>query len=553
MGVMPFMHDTWSLDEATNPDFLPLEKSECVIKDGMGEVILGTGSGANQMQTRLHFSSDAGSHVHRDMMNLTLTSFGRYDIDDIGYNRGTYRPWVTYTLSHNTVIVDKKDYGAINKGNVTLYDNDEITSLVQVNDNGAVGRPEIFRRTVAQNGIDEKHPYSIDIFEVSGGGKIHDYVLHGARFMEQTAETDLAVTKMEAERPLLEDGEVWQESDNGTSYGIFTNVFEKQNIQSNFYVDFKYKDPYAPINADADNPIYVTDKRVLERWEKSGLTEPNAGLRAHFVVDEADENTTLYIGDTPSLKLEELYPDEPPQTKQTKSVVLRRRSDSEGMSSKFITVLEPYEYSRGIQKVEQLTVADAKNAVALKITMEGREDIVVIALDSGLGEISFTDGEDTYVTDGRYAVISKNTDDSYYHLYGGTMISINGDCVYSDSENTLSGEVLSITSGRDSENTVKVTGTIPDDVAGRYVFVNFAKKTGNDFEKKGDTTIVVRENISFVYLIDRVVQNGDGTSTLYLAEESGIREKVGDNGEKKYHEIFYGWSIFSDEAYYTIY
>ncbi len=561
MGISPFMHDTWSVSmvqEDVNR-FEPLKKSTNVLLDGFGEAILGSGADANQLQTRLHFSPDKLGHAHGDMLNLTLTAFGQYDLDDIGYSKSNYRSWTHYSLSHNTVVVDRKSYKATHKGNVKLYDNDETTSLIQVDDNGAEGRPETFRRTVAQNGIDEEHPYVVDIFEVAGGGNTHDYVLHGARFMEQTVETDTAVTKMEAERPLLEGKEVWKEPERelapiaGDGYGVFTNVFEKQKVQSNFYVDFKYKNPYGPINEDVNNPVYVTDERVLNRWQNSGITEPTAGLRAHFVVDGTDENTTLYIGDTPSIKLESLYPEEPPQSKQTKSVILRHRSDAEGISSKFITVLEPYEYSRSIQKVEQLTVEGGKNAVALKITLDGREDIVAIALDSGLGEICFTDGKDTYLTDGRYAVISKNIDSIYYHLYGGNMISINGDCVYRNSESPLSGEVLSITSGRDSENTVKVNGNIPETAAGNYILVNFAQKIGTDISKTNDTVVEIRENIGFVYLIDHVVQNGDGTSTLYLAEESGIRETAGENGQKNYTEIFYDWRVFSDEAYYTIY
>ena len=56
-----------------------------------------------------------------------------------------------------------------------------------------------------------------------------------------------------------------------------------------------------------------------------------------------------------------------------------------------------------------------------------------------------------------------------------------------------------------------------------------------------------------MYRIDRVVQNGGGISTLYLAEESGILETAGKNGQKNYTEIFYNWRVFSNEVYYTIY
>ena len=561
MGVSPFMHDTWSLSMTQQSgNFAPLHQSTSVLLDGFGEAVLGSGAEANQLQTRLHFSADRQlGHAHGDMLNLTLTAFGQYAIDDIGYSKSNYRTWTHYSLSHNTVVVDRKSYKALDKGNVTLYDDDETTPLIQVNDNGAQGRPKTFRRTVAQNGIDEEHPYVIDIFEVAGGGKIHDYVLHGARFTEQTVETDVPITKMEQERPLLEGNEVWKEPDRelapivADGYGVFTNVYEKQGVQNSFYVDFKYTNPYGPINGDADPPVYVADERVLNRWQTSGLTEPMAGLRAHFIVDEADENTALYIGDTPSLKLESLYPDEPPQARQSKSVIVRHRSAAEGLSSKFITVLEPYEYSRGIRQIQQLTAENGKNAVILKITMDGREDIVMIALDDGLGEIRFRDGNNTYATDGRYAVIHQNSEGVNYHLYGGSMIFVNGACVYSLSDNTLSGRVLSVTSGRYGESTVKVSGFIPEQAAGRYVFLNFAKKIGIDPMKHSSLTTELRENVGFVYRIDRVVQNGGGISTLYLAEESGILETAGKNRQKNYTEIFYNWRVFSNEVYYTIY
>lgn len=561
MGTSPSMHDTWSLamTDASNR-LKPLETSKNILLDGFGEAVLGSGTGADQLQMRLHFSNDQLGHAHADMMNLTLNAFGRYDLDDIGYNKSNYRSWTHYSLSHNTVVVDRTSYNATQKGNVTMFDDNELTSVVQVNDNGADGRPDLYRRTVVQNSIDEKHPYGIDIFEVSGGGKTHDYVLHGSGFSEQTFETDAAVTKMGAERPLLENGEVWTEPAKelapivGTGYGVFTNVYEKQQVQNDFYVDFQYKNPYAPVNGDAENPVYVIDERVRERWENSGLTEPYAGLRMHFIVDAADENTSLYIGDTPSLKLESLYPNEAPQTRQLKSLILRHRSDSEGMSSKFITVMEPYEYSRNIRRIEQLSVADNKNAVALKIVMDGgREDIAIIALDDDLGSVEATDGVNVYATDGRYALISKSNDEIYYHLYGGTGIDIDGNRVYGNAEEVISGEVLSIESGRDFENIMRVKGNVPDSAAGKYIIVNFAERIGSDSGKISGTAVKAkRSDVSFVYRIDSVERN-NGVSMLHLAEETGIRETKDTTGEKTYTEIFYAWRVFSKEASYIIY
>lgn len=571
MGVGPFVHDSWSLDMTRAKNrFSPLEKSQNVLLDGFGEAILGTGAGANQTQTRLHFSEDSLNHAHGDMLNLTLTAFGRYDIDDIGYYSAPYRAWTVSDLAHNTVVVDKNEgryldnYKALQKGNVTLYDDDEITPLIQVNDNaapvadGRPERPELFRRTVAQNGTDEDHPYVVDIFEVSGGGKIHDYVLHGTRFMQQTVETDAGVRKMSGERPLLAEGEVWKEPTenmsliSGKGYGVFTNVSEKKQPKNSFYVDFRYNNPYEAVNEGMANPEYVTDERVLNRWKNSGQAEPFAGLRAHFVLDDTTADTTLYIGDTPSFKLASLYPNEPPQTRQAKSLILRRQSDSEGLSSRFVTVLEPYEYSRSIEKIEQLAIKGSKNAVALKICMTDRDDIVIIALDGGLGEIRAVDGNDTYAMDGRYAVISSRAGEVSYHLYGGSVISVNGSRVYGSAASAFSGDVLSISSGRDSDNMVKVEGTIPDTAAGKYMFVNFADGLGVDREKL-DKSFKTRDNTSFAYQIERVVRNEDGTSNLYLAEESGIRETFAQDGKKNYTEIFYNWRVFSDKASYTIY
>lgn len=568
MGVGSFMHDSWSLNMTQAPAE-PLTTSKSVLLDGFGEAILGAGSGADQLQTRLHFSEDRLSHAHGDMLNLTLTAFGRYDMDDIGYHAGNYRHWTVSNLSHNTVVVDRNQaeslgalgiYKAKQKGNVTLYDTDAVTPLIQVDDNGAPGRPALFRRTVAQNSMDEKHPYVIDVFEVSGGGQTHDYVLHGTRFMQQNAVTNADVSKMEGERPLLEGAEVWKEPEKsmevvaGNGYGVFTNVWAKDQLQNDFYVDFQYGNPYEAVNEGDASPVYVTDERVRERWAASGETMPVAGMRAHFVLDDkTDADTTLYIGDTPSIKLESLYSDEPPQTKQAKSLILRRRSNSDGLSSKFITVLEPYEYSRDIQEVRQLVVENGKNAVALKIGMPDREDIVLIALDGGLGEICVTDNGKRYATDGRYAVISSRGGRVSYHLYGGSSISIDGVRVYSSADGVLSGEVLSIASGRDSDDVVQVRGTVPNTAAGKYLFVNFAECLGVDETKLADIGLAGRKNASFVYLIDRVVQNEDGTSSVYLAEESGIREAVGDGGEKTYVECFYNWRMFSSEAEYTIY
>lgn len=267
-GSIPHISDTRGYEYLRNPlswiwwtgapNISAPNASKNVLKDGWGHAILGGGNAQYQTQAHLHYADDKYVHSHSDSMSLMLNALGRQMFDDIGYTHTIYRRWTNLTLSHNTVVIDRKNQDASGdstnpkgnaKGNVTMYYPSEDAPLIQVDGRNVYeNTPEIFRRTLALNIMDEKTPYLVDIFEVKGGTR-HDYVLHGSRSHEQNLLTDVPVAPMAGERPLLESGETWVEPVSmsspisGNGYGAFTEVKSGQ-VNNDFYTDFQYVEPY---------------------------------------------------------------------------------------------------------------------------------------------------------------------------------------------------------------------------------------------------------------------------------------------------------------------
>lgn len=257
-GSVPHLHDSNATKLLTDPlcqtmgYYTVMDGSKSYKNDGWGHVVLGAGVADEQVQAHLHYADDKQGHGHLDGLSILLNAFGRQMLDDIGYNQTRYRQFQNYTLSHNTVIIDRQNQNAQNSthGNMLLYlPNWDGFSVAQVDGSPAYNqKPEKYRRTLMLNSIDTKHPYVVDIFEVKGGSK-HDYVLHGTRIHDQDVTVTIPMTAMAAERPLLEEGEVWVEpmlQSNpipGQGYGAFTGVSEGA-LGGSATVDFKYIDPY---------------------------------------------------------------------------------------------------------------------------------------------------------------------------------------------------------------------------------------------------------------------------------------------------------------------
>ena len=292
------------------------------------------------------------------------------------------------------------------------------------------------------------------------------------------------------------------------------------------------------------NILGTPDGKTPSIYEFKVYYKSALGIRTHYILNDSDLNNKLLIGKTPSLK------ENPNELTDQKSLVTiwRREQSSASISdsSKFIAVHEPYYETRAITNIEKMEVEGTDSAVALKITLDSRTDIVFLALNSG-GVYEFTDGTNIYQTNGRYALISDNGTDVQYKLFGGTYIKKNSAVVYSQEQGTYTGTVLSIGSQYhgDPMNFIEVSETLPQDLTGRYIILNFGNCSGQH-SVLGDSSYS-KNNITSVYKIKSII-NEDNASMIETEEETGI---VQDG--QQYKEIFAQRRIFGNNVSYTIY
>lgn len=85
---------------------VPLKRSGDSVAPGFKYAQLGDGSGDEQIQLHLNYSSNCVNHGHADTLTLHLFAFGHYLLDDSEYCKTNIRAYAGSTAGHNTVTVD---------------------------------------------------------------------------------------------------------------------------------------------------------------------------------------------------------------------------------------------------------------------------------------------------------------------------------------------------------------------------------------------------------------------------------------------------------------
>ena len=103
-GWLNPVHDTHPYERRAQPR----ARTVSTICPAYGHASLGRGTGSDQLMAQLHFSGGYG-HAHQDSLNLTLWAKEREMLPDLGYTWTQMRTWTTCTLSHNTVVVNRRN------------------------------------------------------------------------------------------------------------------------------------------------------------------------------------------------------------------------------------------------------------------------------------------------------------------------------------------------------------------------------------------------------------------------------------------------------------
>lgn len=489
----------------------PLSESKPLLLPGYGHAVLGDGTDDAQVQAHLHFSSFKDVvHTHADGLSLMLWAFGAELFTDIGYHKSHYRPYVSTTLSHNTVVVDRNaQNGNDTKGRVTIFEPRLAgLSFVQVEDRNLYGKIcNRYRRTFLLNTSDLSAPYLIDIFEVHGG-KTHDYVLHGPTVFDSTLNTTASLAPMTGERPLLVSGEHWSERINAPPYGVFTNV-RTGTVANDFKATYTLVDPYK-------KPAYYVDPRYESGSSFHYAVDPSVykeqleiGVRTHFVTGASkdDLQLKLFVADSPLLARTGLNGSELTEKLKRPSLILRNESTKEAKSV-FVAVHEPYYGKARIKEIRQLPLAlDSGKGLALNIIFEDRRDTVIISLEDN--QTVKTGGTTPTLLQGRAGVlIERNDTQPAASLIQGTRLEHDTVRIATPTaqyEGTIE-QVVSCWDGAEQNAFISDT-QLPEGTAlrGAWMIVRFGE-----------------DSVTESFEIDSVEQR-DGRTWIMLTDEPGLR------------------------------
>ena len=161
------------------PHRLPAQPSRLLSGFGLGLLNDPADTTALSMYYGLHVT-----HAHFDRLAFELYANGRPMMPELGYPDGMNElvsgvyTWSLNTISHNTVTVDAVTQPGNVAGAVELFADGGWARAMAVNAVGTYPQCDLYRRTQVMVDSGAGQSYVVDVFDVRGG-KQHDYSLHG--------------------------------------------------------------------------------------------------------------------------------------------------------------------------------------------------------------------------------------------------------------------------------------------------------------------------------------------------------------------------------------
>ncbi len=306
--------------------------------------ILRSGKSNSRRAAWLDYDS-GGRHSHRDGLNIGLFAKGLDLLPDFGYPPVGYggwdfpkAVWYTKTAAHNTVVVDGKDQARCD-GATTLWGSGKRIHLIRATAPCMTGG-ERYERTLALVDLSEEDSYLFDLFYVEGGSE-------HAKFI-----TPLFGT------PHTQGLNLQPAPDFGRDT-LMRNTQLDSTPQQGWFVDWAIEDFYEYLPEGTDIHLRVTDltpnieAALSECWIDVGQ---NFGGAEHWV----------------------------------SRLMTRRKTDAAPLSTCFVSILEPYEKTRRIEKIKRLPLQN-KDGVPL----DEKSGLIVLDLANGRKHtIAFVDPED---------------------------------------------------------------------------------------------------------------------------------------------------------------
>ncbi len=307
------------------------------------------------------YYGQAMTHDHRDKMQLDIYARGVSMIPDFGYpetanfNDPRRCGFFAHTISHNTVMVDRRSQEVSHDSYCVAYDPGGVCAYMEADGRGAYSQCDRYRRAVALIDSGGEQDYIIDLFRVRGGEQ-HDWLVHGTK---ATFSSNLPLSAPQREGTLAGPD---------VPYGCFYDDLDLRDLPvgSTSYQNYRgssFQFLYNAQHVDSQPDAWVRWDVVPHENATSHVevvADEGAFLKAHLI----GEDEQLFVADG---KPQQHYPTAPESVK----FVLRRRQGAE-LSSDYVTVFEPGAREGFIGRAERIDTGD-EDLLALKINLKSGE------------------------------------------------------------------------------------------------------------------------------------------------------------------------------------
>lgn len=350
--------------------------------NGYGLTVFRTGQGDDRRAAWLYYGRNGG-HGHRDRLNLGMYYRGMDILPDLGYPEyadGKWPKragWTINTVSHNTVMVDRRHQEVNWIGHCRLFDASDGVGVIEVESANVYPETRHYCRTLALVNLDETESYLVDVFRAAGGQE-HLLSFHAG---EGEATVDgIALTPQDKGTFAGPDIPFGQHFDGepdgrytGSGYSYLYDVARAENTTEGWHADWDLVDTWDAKTGDA--PVHVR----LHALSPAGVT-------------------ALAHGDPPQNK--------PGNPRRLRYVV--QQNTGRGLSSCFVSVVEPYSGTEpNLVHVDRIDLGlpdDDITAAAVRVVSKGgRTDLILSSDDPGT---LFDLGDGVRIA-ARFAVISR--------------------------------------------------------------------------------------------------------------------------------------------------
>ena len=325
------------------------------IMDGYGDVVLQSGAGENQRAFWLRYGRIV-QHAHQDILSIGLAALERDLLPEMGYPQGWTHAghwaanWGTHYGTHITG-VSTRGFG---RGALTLFADTSPARVATATSKFISGGREATRsRTIVLVDLSERDCYALTLERVLGGEE-HTMSFHGP------------------DGEIVVDGLQLEEQPEGTVLGA----------------DAAYGDFSGAADGELSCLAFMYDVR---RGTSDGVWSVDYLLRGQ---DNVHLHTTML---TPPGSQVALAKGKPPQGKKAYEIAwsIVSRQGTAPLGSRFVTVMEPFEGERIVQRIEPVTLSGGDDGafgpIGVRVTSKDSVDTIILGTDAG-GEISTADG-----------------------------------------------------------------------------------------------------------------------------------------------------------------